>query len=88
MKNLDYEHLCLVCGQIYEASLTDAREDIDGFCDCCGCHFGADDYSPVSARAQRKEWLEEEGGRWFLESRRPSDWNLEEQLKNIPPEWR
>ena len=49
--------------------------------ECCGCEYGCDDTS-----AYREEWLKK-GAPWFRKRECPLEWNLEEQLKNIIPNW-
>jgi hypothetical protein len=50
-------------------------------CECCGCEYGNDD-NP----AYRENWLKQ-GAPWFNLKQRPSNWNLEEQLRHITPNW-
>ncbi len=73
---------CPICGFPW-----DEQEDIEevkssfAICDCCGCEYGYDDTSTY-----REKWLAK-GSPWFAKKARPQDWNLEEQLKNIMPNW-
>ncbi|HRF96444.1 MAG TPA: hypothetical protein PLZ51_14660 [Aggregatilineales bacterium] len=55
-------------------------------CECCGTEAGFDDEEIDIVRKRRRKWLED-GAKWFDPLRKPENWNLEEQLKNIPPEW-
>lgn len=52
-------------------------------CNCCGAEAGCDDWNI----AYRQQWLRR-GAPWFEERERPANWNLEEQLKNIPIKFR
>lgn len=79
------EHNCRVCGLFIE----DLPWGEDGnyptyeICPCCGVEFGYEDYTLESTKEYREKWLLK-GAEWFDKSEKPSDWNKEEQLKNIP----
>jgi hypothetical protein len=55
-------------------------------CDCCGYEFGNDDEpgtaDPVSFEMYRKEWIAK-GCQWFSPNKKPKDWNVENQLRNL-----
>ncbi|MGE9310821.1 hypothetical protein ACLOAU_04225 [Niabella sp. CJ426] len=55
-------------------------------CPCCGVEFGNEDYTKESTMEYRKKWIHE-GARWFSPRERPTEWNREEQFKNIPAEF-
>ena len=55
------------------------------FCSCCGVEAGHEDYSIQSIRQYRTDWIHK-GARWYENWKKPVDWNLEAQLKNIPVE--
>lgn len=77
--------ICPVCG--YEG-LEEEPYDCDGnpsygICDCCGFEFGFDDLSNGKTfEKYRREWIEG-GAKWFVAEKRPSGWNVKEQLSNI-----
>ncbi len=79
------KYICPVCG--YD-DLDEAPFDNDGnpsynICDCCGFEFGFDDGSEgINFEHYRKKWIEE-GTKWFISKKKPKNWNLSEQLKNI-----
>ena len=80
--------ICKICGwppPKYEedATIYSAGE----YCDCCGFMYGLDDRNPKYVRLSRQEWLKT-GAKWFRLEERPDDWDLEEQLANIPEAWR
>lgn len=81
---------CRVCGFQY-ADYYPWGEDGDtptyDFCNCCGVEFGFDDDEIEDIRAYRAKWLSS-GAVFDLPTVRPENWNLEEQLKNIPEEFR
>ena len=55
-------------------------------CACCGFEFGNDDNpgtsSPTSFSEYLLDWIKS-GCSWFDETKKPSDWNLERQLKSV-----
>jgi hypothetical protein len=75
----------MVCG--YD-KLEDPQYYEDGspsftICSCCGYESGYDDLDQgETIESYRENWITK-GVRWFDESVKPSDWNVELQLKNI-----
>lgn len=59
---------------------------VGDICVCCGSHFGLDDKILKHVRARRQRWLNA-GAEWIISEEKPEDWNLEEQLANIPEGW-
>ncbi|MEW9702988.1 hypothetical protein [Paenibacillus sp. SI8] len=51
-------------------------------CPCCGVEFGVDDINKAAYEIYKKEWFES-GNKWFMESKKPNNWNLQDQLKKI-----
>ena len=83
-----YIKLCNVCGwspEIYDPD--PPLYDVGDFCDCCGCEFGIEDRTLAQVRSVRNHWLKN-GAKWFTPEDKPENWNLEEQLAQIPEEWR
>ena len=67
----------------YHKHLGEASYDV---CDCCGFEFGNDD-EPGTANASTfdeylKDW-QASGCEWSNKSKRPKNWSLQEQLKNL-----
>ncbi|AUI85510.1 hypothetical protein BS333_03435 [Vibrio azureus] len=56
-------------------------KDIEG--DCCEIEFGYEDRTFNSANNYRKKWLEK-GSPWFYSKEKPENWNLQDQLQNVP----
>ena len=78
---------CRVCGFNQDAPPWDENGAPSWYiCDCCGTHFGYGDTILKAVRSNRQKWLDN-GAQWFSPEEKPENWNLEEQLKNIPPEW-
>jgi hypothetical protein len=73
---------CPICGLPFEKPV-DEQELRHSYwiCECCGCEYGYDDHS-----SYREQWIKN-GAKWQDEKLRPPNWNLEEQLKNIIPDW-
>lgn len=57
------------------------------YCDCCHVELGNQDSLEEGIRKFRSEWLSK-GAKWFDERKKPENWSLEEQLKNIAAEYR
>ena len=66
---------------------TDGQTPSFEFCPCCGAQHGYHDATVEGTRKYRKEWLAN-GANWDMPDQQPSDWNLEEQLSQIPEEFR
>lgn len=79
------KYLCPVCGY---TELTQKPYDESGYpsyevCPCCGFEFGFDDLSMHETyESYRKRWLDN-GAVWFSETKKPNDFDLDAQLKNI-----
>ena len=56
-------------------------------CPCCGVEFGYQDSSPESARWFRERWLTA-GASWGAPDFRPPGWDVSEQLRHVPEEYR
>jgi hypothetical protein len=76
---------CRVCGLRLEEPPwgEDGRTPLFDLCPCCGVEFGYQDASLKGVRAYRSRWLEQ-GAPWDMPKQRPADWNLDEQLAQIP----
>lgn len=80
---------CRVCG--YRDSTPpwgeDGRTPLYDYCPCCGVEHGYQDASPAGTRKYRDEWIKA-GARWENESAKPGGWELDEQLAQVPDEFR
>jgi hypothetical protein len=79
---------CRVCGIYLEESPwgEDGNSPNYEMCSCCGVEFGNQDYTVESVKRYREKWLSD-GAKWSLPKFKPSDWDLNEQMKNIPKEY-
>lgn len=57
------------------------------FCVCCGTEFGYQDATPAAAKKKRDEWIHA-GAKWNSPEHQPNNWNLQQQLENIPNEYK
>jgi hypothetical protein len=81
---------CRVCGLRYDDFLPwgdDGKTASFEMCICCGVEFGYEDGSPESARDFRQLWIDA-GCQWSSKSQQPANWNLDDQLANIPHRFR
>ncbi|BEG98213.1 hypothetical protein [Bacteroides sedimenti] len=82
------EHNCRVCGLYIE----DKPWGKDGLCPtyeicpCCGVEFGNEDYTPESIKRFRNNWIQQ-GAKWDESRDKPENWNLNEQLRDIPDDY-
>ena len=82
-------YYCRVCG-LYSEELPwgeDGKTPSYDFCYCCGVEFGYEDYIVETVKCYRNEWIEN-GAKWSEEEFKPENWDLEEQMKNIPERFR
>nr|WP_223184472.1 hypothetical protein [Streptomyces sp. CBMA152] len=56
-------------------------------CPCCSNESGIGDDNVSQVRELRGYWVVT-GAPWDESKLRPANWNLLEQLSNIPPQWR
>lgn len=80
---------CRVCGLTLQEPPwgLDGRTPLFENCPCCGVEWGYQDATIEGSRKYRQQWLDQ-GSRWDDPSRKPHDWSLEEQLKDIPTGFR
>lgn len=62
-------------------------EPVFSYCPCCGVEFGYGDCQPSAVRTWRAKWLAN-GAHWDEPDARPENWSLENQLREIPEEYR
>ena len=89
-KNKPENIFCRVCG--YEYSIESPTWEDDetpshNICICCGVQFGYEDDIYKGVIEYRNKWIKE-GAKWFSPNRKPEDWDLEVQLKQIPNRWK
>lgn len=95
MTSINYKNLCPACG--YDLGFESWRGNSASFeiCPCCGIQFGYTDAAGGDGE-KRKEIYREWRGQWIKggmvwdkgSSPPPENWNSQEQLKNIPVEFR
>ena len=81
-------NFCPVCGYPlgnYNPWGDDGKTPTFDICPCCGVEWGNEDYTTESRTEYRKKWLAD-GAKWFEPQKKPVNWNLEEQLKDIDHE--
>lgn len=78
-------HNCRVCGLYIDDKPwgEDGESPTYEICPCCNVEFGYEDNTLESTLKYRSDWLKN-GANWFEKKRKPENWNLGEQLKNIP----
>lgn len=75
---------CRVCG-LYIQDFPwgkDGKSPTYEICPCCGVEFGNEDYTKESICDYRREWISN-GAIWFDQKKRPKNWDLYKQLKNV-----
>jgi hypothetical protein len=86
----DFDNLaCRVCGQIQGDPPwgENGKCSSHNICECCGVEFGYEDCTVKSTKIFREIWLSN-GAKWWLPKEKPANWSLEEQIKNIPKNYR
>ena len=89
MRNSNGLNVCRVCG----AKQLELPQGEDGLtpsyeiCDCCGVEFGYEDMNINALKRYREKWLKK-GAVWYREKEKPAVWSLDDQLKNIPEQYR
>lgn len=88
-KNNDHNFFCRVCGfdQGFAPWGEDNKSPTFDICDCCGVQFGYEDCDLKYVKLFRKNWIEK-GAAWSFPKVKPSNWSLEEQMKQIPEEFK
>lgn len=88
MNNNINKLICRVCGKIQDDPPwgEDGNCPTYNICDCCGTEFGYGDCTLEAVKASRKRWLET-GARWKYPEEKPTNWSLENQIKNIPNQY-
>ncbi len=83
--NKDWLNFCRICGlrQLDPPWGEDNKSPNHEICFCCRVEFGHEDWNLEAIKAYRFEWLQN-GAQWADPKRKPINWSLEEQMKNIP----
>ena len=89
MSTVDPHYVCRVCGFLHDTPIWNdfGQSLLDESCICCGVYWGVDDTSLDEIRQYRMYWLAN-GAKWKWPLVKPDDWELEEQLTNIPRPFR
>jgi hypothetical protein len=84
----DKDLRCRVCGYRSDDPPwgEDGRTPLYDFCPCCGVEHGYQDSSPTGARNYRAEWIAA-GAKWEEPAAEPEGWDLDEQLRQVSPEF-
>ena len=83
------EFCCRVCGyrETYLLWGADGHSPEFDYCECCGVEHGYQDSTPSGAKRFRDRWIAD-GARWMGKNKKPSDWNLQKQLANVPKKFK
>ncbi len=89
MGNKAANYFCRVCGLENETPPWgyDEKSPEYDICECCGVEHGYEDYTIKSTKEYRTKWLAS-GGKWWESKLMPKNWSLENQLLNIPEEYK
>ena len=79
---------CRICGLIQDEPPwgDDNNTPTFNICDCCGVEFGYEDTKYDAVVRYRAKWIAG-GAKWAYPKYRPPEWSLEDQLKDIDPQW-
>lgn len=86
---MDTNYVCRVCGFVHDVPI---RNDFGEallyeYCICCGVAWGEEDETLEDIRRYRAEWLAR-GAEWAWPAVKPDNWEVEQQLTNIPKFYR
>lgn len=84
-KPVEVYNFCSICGYPlgdYSPWGDDGKMPTYDICPCCGVEWGYEDYTPESRKEYRNKWIVA-GAKWFDPQKKPANWNLEKQLRNI-----
>ena len=86
MNELPIIDYCRICGL---PCVISREESLDELCPSCGNHVGLNDIDLESVKKYRNEWIGK-GSKWWSKDTgsEPRAWDPNEQMENIPPEWR
>tara|TARA_R110002124_G_scaffold278588_1_gene450669 strand:- start:1725 stop:1991 length:267 start_codon:yes stop_codon:yes gene_type:complete len=80
---------CRVCGYLSDTAPwgEDGKCPTYEICPCCGVEYGYEDSAVAGVKQYRQEWMAS-GAKWQDAKARPENWSLEDQLKQVPPDFR
>ena len=79
---------CRVCGYNYgEPWGKDGTDPSFEICLCCGVEFGYGDATLVAVKRTRGIWLAS-GTKWVYPKFKPQDWDVSQQMNQIPGAWK
>ena len=86
---MNEKYYCRICGLYNETPPWGLSGEIPNYeyCPCCGVEFGNQDYTLESIRRYRSGWLKK-GALWDEPKEKPEGWDLNQQMENIPKEYR
>ncbi|MFC8663190.1 hypothetical protein [Streptomyces sp. NPDC057199] len=87
MRSVEDEEVCRVCGYTDGDLFFENTWPTHIICSCCGWESGTPALDLSATREYRGYWTGQ-GAEWFSRGARPKDWDLLEQLRNIPEDWR
>ena len=87
--SIDPKNCCRVCGYDFGAPPWGGDGHCPEFwiCPCCGSEAGYYDTTEKAVLMNRKRWVDA-GAIWKEPKEKPDNWSLEEQLKQIPEEFK
>jgi transcription elongation factor Elf1 len=86
---MDKYNNCRVCGFDFEEPTWGENDNSPNYaliCLCCGAHVGVDDETLEQVIEYRRQWLDN-GAQWRRHRYKPDNWNLNEQLEDIPDKY-
>ena len=80
---------CRVCGYLSDTAPwgDDGKSPTYEICPCCGVEYGYEDSSIVGIKKYREEWIAA-GADWKDKKSKPENWSWEDQLENVPDDFR
>jgi hypothetical protein len=86
-KDEQQNHFCRVCGLDQgEPVWEDETTPLFIICPCCGTESGYHDCCLEAIRVQRARWLTNPE-KWHFSEDKMADWDVKEQMKNIPKQY-
>ncbi|MGI5530348.1 hypothetical protein ACQEVX_24070 [Streptomyces syringium] len=83
----DFEDVCRICGYSDGGTFREDGWPVGTICDCCGTQAGIGDTTLEQVREIRAHWVKQ-GAQWWAPKHKPENWDPDEQLSNLPLQWR